>query len=516
MSVTLNREGLKTNDVICQKYNRTTAETDVIVPDINPDILKVLDVSGYIAVTEKTVRSGKVFIRGSVNMTVLYAPDGEVFSNVKALTAVQEFNHSTDAADIVGDEALSVELEAESFNYTLINGRKINLRCCIGINIKLTRQKETELAFGAESDSNICVNTKKIRICRTSFCTDSRITLCEQFEIPSDKPSVYEILKTTVVPESTEFTLFDGKAVAKGQIKICMLYTSVDDGSVRCFEHSLPFSEVLDAEGAEEDMEGEIEYSLSDIYAEIRDDSDGEARIIGIDIGIAAAIRGMDISEHTLICDAYALDRDITLTSQLLKIEQLADNTTTQLTHKSTVSMPDALPEIAQICDVSSSASVEGINVSNGETIISGSIKNNILYITRDDSIPLCSHSEVSEFTHTLPAAEIPENSFYDAKIFVEHISYTMNGPGGIDIRIILGLSLRSFVTDEISFVSDIDELNEASSEKRPGIVICFAQKGDTLWNIAKRYHITVDELKSYNNLTGDIPIVGQQIRICR
>ena len=46
MSVILKKEDIQTNDVICQKYNRTTVESDVIVPDVNPDILKVLDVSG--------------------------------------------------------------------------------------------------------------------------------------------------------------------------------------------------------------------------------------------------------------------------------------------------------------------------------------------------------------------------------------------------------------------------------------------------------------------------------------
>ena len=34
MSVILNKEKIQTGDVICQKYNRTTVECDVIVPDV--------------------------------------------------------------------------------------------------------------------------------------------------------------------------------------------------------------------------------------------------------------------------------------------------------------------------------------------------------------------------------------------------------------------------------------------------------------------------------------------------
>ena len=37
---------------------------------------------------------------------------------------------------------------------------------------------------------------------------------------------------------------------------------------------------------------------------------------------------------------------------------------------------------------------------------------------------------------------------------------------------------------------------------------------GDTLWNIAQRYKITVNELRTINNLTDDQIQIGQQLRI--
>ncbi len=516
MSVILKKEDIQTNDVICQKYNRTTVESDVIVPDVNPDILKVLDVSGYITVTEKSIRSGKIYIRGTVNMTVLYAPDGEGFSKVKGLSSSQEFNHTIDAADSDGTEVLGVEIEPESFNYTLINSRKISLRCSVGINAKLTRCSQKELASGVESDENICIDTKKIRVCNTSVNAENRIVLCEQIELSSDKPSISEILKTSVFPESTEFTLMENKAVAKGQVRLCVLYISADDGSVQSFEHTLPFSEVLDVDGAEEDMEGEIDLSLSDIYCEIRDDSDGEPRIIGVDLGLCTLIRGMKIREFDIICDAYSLSGAAALTSQPIKIEELLDNITAQVTHKSTITLPEALPEIAQICDLTSSASVEQINVSNGEITVIGNIKTTILYMTRDDSMPLCSFTDTSEFSHTLPAPGTAENQVCDAKVYIEHTSYTMNGPNSVDLRTVLGICVRSFASEEISSISEIEITDDASEPKRACITIYFVRSGDTLWNIAKRYRTTVEALKECNNLNSDRLSIGQQIRICR
>ena len=91
MTVKLNKELIQACDTVYQKNSRITVETDVNVPDINPDILKVLDVSGYAAVSEKSLSGGKICINGTVVMTVLYAPDGDVMSKVKTLSATKDF-----------------------------------------------------------------------------------------------------------------------------------------------------------------------------------------------------------------------------------------------------------------------------------------------------------------------------------------------------------------------------------------------------------------------------------------
>ncbi len=517
MSAILKKEQLHTNEVICQKYSQTSVDCDVIVPDINPDILKVLEVDGFVSIKEKSIRQGKIYVHGTAYMTMLYVPDGEVLSKVKALVTTQEFVHTIDVPSTDDDVTLCLEIEPESFNHTLINSRKVNLRCTVGINAKLTTHKSIELATDIEDASgNICTDTANIRICNAIVNSENRLNICEQLELPSGKPGIGELLKTTVCPQSLEFTLSEGEATAKGQVRICSLYSSVDDGSIQFVEYTIPFEKEFELPGAEDDMEGEIEYTLTDMYCEIRDDSDGEPRILGIDLGLCALIKGMYTNELAVIKDAYSLYGIATITSREISLEQLMDNTTAQITHKTSASLPGQLPEIYQVCNVSAQSSVDRLTSENDEITLFGHIKCNILYLSSDEAMPLCSFEEISEFTHTFHVSNADAHTLCDAKVFTEHVGYTMNGGDSLDLRIVLGLNVRSFKNENFTQITDIEVSEPEDKKPDPCIIIYFVQHGDTLWKIAKKYRTTVAALMECNNLSSDRLDIGQQLRICR
>ncbi len=517
MSAILKKELVHTNEVVCQKYSQTTINCDVIVPDINPDISKVLEVDGFISVKEKSIRQGKVYIQGTVFMTALYAPDGEVMNKVKTLSATEDFVHTIDVLSTDGDVSACVEIEPEAFNHSIINSRKVNLRCVVGINVKITKCTSFELVTDVTDSLNtMCTDTSKIRICNTLLNSENMLKIYEQLELPSGKPSMGEMLKTSVFPQSLELTLSENQAMAKGQLRVCSLYSSADDGSVQFAEYTVPFAKDFELPGAEEDMEGEIEYSLTDMYCEIRDDSDGEPRILGLDIGLCAMIKGMRVNELDVVTDAYALSGSTNIHSEQIDIEQLIDNSTAQITHKASVSLPDYLPEIFQVFNVSAVASVDRLTAEDNEITMFGHIKFNILYVSTDEALPLCSHQETSEFSHSFHIMGAEEQTLCDAKIFTEHVDYTMSGGNSLDLRVILGLNVRSFKNETLMQITDIEITEPECNTPEPCIIIYFVQPGDSLWKIAKKYHTTVSALMECNGLTSDKLDIGQQLRICR
>ena len=53
-----------------------------------------------------------------------------------------------------------------------------------------------------------------------------------------------------------------------------------------------------------------------------------------------------------------------------------------------------------------------------------------------------------------------------------------------------------------------------APDPSRSGGVIYTVKRGDSLWVIAQQYGVTVDQLRQWNNLTGDLLLVGQQLSV--
>ena len=70
----------------------------------------------------------------------------------------------------------------------------------------------------------------------------------------------------------------------------------------------------------------------------------------------------------------------------------------------------------------------------------------------------------------------------------------------------------------EIPVITDVSEkpLDMEAVERMPGIIGYIVQPGDTMWNIAKRFSTTADQIKKVNQLDNEILRKGQKLLIMR
>lgn len=550
---------------VAMKYGKTVVDDSLIVPDVKPDIKKILCVSSRAYITDTTPSQDKVHIEGTVKAAVLYLPDGDVLGNIKALNLSREFSHTMEVKGAESDSIVSAEAEIDTVDATLINSRKVNVRMCVSLGVKICKPESLEVPVGVDNETqmnppkkpdflellpfkprgeqhiqreantdnqkecDIQLKSVPIRIADKQLGTDGSIIIREQYEVPSKLPQVGEVLLTHVNVEPEEAVTSDGNIRLKGNLKINIMYEDqpVENGegdsksAIRTAEFTVPYSEQFDTPGAVDDMECEPEYTVREIYTEIRDNTDGEAKIIGIEVVLGVGISAYCIGEPMVITDAYALGGDeLKMEFSEISPEQIADTKSAEITHKTTAKRnTNTQPEIAGICCTEiMRTSVDDIKIQDNTAIVKGSIDSKIIYISTDENQPVSSIDHKTEFENRFDCDGLSGSKIAcDAKVYVNHVGYNISGSDAVDLRFIIGISLKMVKNDRVKLIKSMErcEKQDKVNDGMKNYIIYFVQSGDTLWNIAKRYHTTVDDIVNNNNIPDRDKIMpGQKIKI--
>ena len=85
-----------------------------------------------------------------------------------------------------------------------------------------------------------------------------------------------------------------------------------------------------------------------------------------------------------------------------------------------------------------------------------------------------------------------------------------------IQINIDLNISTKMFKTIELNIIEDLEE-KELEDKEEYSIIVYFVKAGDTLWNIAKKFRSTVENIKQINNIEDEDKLaINQQLFIPR
>ena len=237
---------------------KSGAEGSIIVPDVKPDILKVLQVDAETFLTEKTIDNGKLILKGQVCVNVLYVPETEV-ERVQCIKGCFEFCETVKRAEFEQGMEVVAFCDTSKVGYKLINSRKIGIESQVVINVSVNTTER--VCFVSELE-DLC-EIKTDNICIKESCENKEITfkIDETVDLPCADAT--EILKSNIIIFEKDYRSITGKVILKGKICTSLLYVT----ERCCYEHfdfEIPFTEVVDYEGIEEDCECDVTYEILD------------------------------------------------------------------------------------------------------------------------------------------------------------------------------------------------------------------------------------------------------------
>ena len=141
MEVEVSRDNLCINKLVCEKKELVFVEEDMIVPDSKPDILNTINLNGNVCIYKKEVMEDKVKIDGDINTYIMYLPDSKE-DNLRGLTANLSFSQAIAVPGCREGMRAITCVTIKDMECKVLNGRKINIKVGLEVNIKLYSSNE--------------------------------------------------------------------------------------------------------------------------------------------------------------------------------------------------------------------------------------------------------------------------------------------------------------------------------------------------------------------------------------
>ncbi|WP_024832715.1 DUF3794 and LysM peptidoglycan-binding domain-containing protein [Ruminiclostridium josui] len=519
MSLELIKKAFKVNNLLGEDTIDNVIENDIIVPDVKPDIAKILLLDGDIFITGCDTGTDRAVVSGCLLVKILYISADEKRS-VKSITTNIPFSYTTDIPGARSGVKSRAKGRIEHIDYTLLNERKVNIKAIISVNCKVFDETEREIASGITGIDDVQVLKDDIDINTYLGSNKVNFIIKEDLELPSTKPTIAEILRNDLNISGKDFKISDGNVVVKGDINISTLYIADDETrSMQYMENQLSFTQFIELEGVSEDTDVNVDFDLIDYKVEPSEDSDGENRNLKAEATINIYVTGLCKNSFEVLTDAYSPKTRIILEKQQFSIDETVSDNRSQLIVKDTLNFEDFNPEVREIFNVLSRCNVSDTQIEDGKLTLEGSVLNNVIYLSNDEEQPVFCHSKEIPFKHVVEIKGLRSDMKVDTSIELEHCNYSMLSTDQIEVRCAIGVNARVETTKFIPVINKATEgvIDEKKILSMPSVIIYIVQPGDSLWKIAKKYSTTVDNLLKVNNLNEkDNLMPGQQLLILK
>ncbi len=488
-----------------EAFSQITLDEDFNVPDSCPDVGRLIQYSGRVQIDEVKVSESRVFIAGTLCFKALFAVDQDP-GKMDHLEGSVPLEESINLKGISTGDKICLKWDVEDLSIQLIHSRKINIRALLSFIAVQEQEKELPLTIDLRSEG---VSQKKQPISVLGLHLHNRdtIRIRDTFTLSSNKPDINEIVWDSLDIRGIDIRTEEGKTVVKGEVFAFILYEdNSESDTLQWLEYSLPFQKELPCDGCTQDMIPELDMILLSTSMNVKPDSDGEERLIQVDILMESDLKVYKEECMEILQDVYHPSYEMLPVYESVNVEQLLIKNYAKCRIQDKVMIEDGAGRILQICHSDGTVRIEESHAVEKGIQVEGYVQVNILYITGIDDMPFYSAETAVPFSMMIEAPGMDENCKWYLHSDLEQLSTTMSDGSEIEIKALINLNalvLRKQRLDNIDSIT-MQDLDVEKLKKMPGIVGYVVQSGDTLWDIAKRFYTSVEVIKSVNHLSNE------------
>ncbi|MDI6604745.1 MAG: DUF3794 domain-containing protein [Thermoanaerobacteraceae bacterium] len=492
--------------LIGKEDSQALVENDIIVPEDEPDVLNVIAVNALTIINDIEADEEKIHIDGELRLNILYTPDKE--GTLIKIDKSIDFSHFFEVEGCDSKCRALVVARVEHVDYSVINSRKINIKAILSISSSVFSKEMKDIVVNIEDIEDMEYLKKTIKYLNTIGQNDVETFLKEQIKIPDGAPEIDRIIKIDTIIKSDEYRITDNRVMIQGNIHAVVLYTTKNKGEFEKLECDLNYDSFIEIPGALSYMNAKTYEAIIEKNVEVLEDDNGENRILNIELVVKTNAVVTEIEEREIPVDVYSITRNIEPEREIITTINRSVGTTSQVILKEAIELKN---NARKIIDRIAYPVISNYTMSDKKVLIEGVIDYNAMYLN-DEGYINSSKGEFpfKTFVDVQNDVGVP---FLDLKI--SHVSYEIIAMKEVELKFIMDVYVDIFYEESFDVLTDIKEVEEARYEKnKHSITIYMVQKNDNLWDIAKKYRTSKDEILNINEITDEKLIAGTKLII--
>ena len=481
---------------------QVTFDEDYNLPDYKPDFSSLIISQGSVRTEEVKVTKGHVSVKGTLKFEILYRAE-QARLGVSSLEGTIGFQETLAADEAQEFDSARVSCQLEDLSVNMTNSRKLGIRALLDLSAEVSEFVTEEFPAGMENEQDTQIRKRNVNCLQLKGEGKDQCRIHEEIELPANKPNIQELLWKQVQLQGVQTRCLDGKIQLKGEMALFLLYIGEPETRLEWYESRIPIVCELEAAQASPESICYIRSEVQDWNVQGQEDLEGEQRVIAADGLLKVDYRLYEEEEKEMLEDLYALDRMLIPKKESVRLEHLLMKNESRCKVSDNLALEEGQKEILQICSCFGQVQTDHTRIAEDGIIAEGAVHVQILYLTKEDDAPLDALEGMLPFSYKIEVPDMNKEYRYEMDTRLELLSVMMKSSSMLELQAVADFNVIVFVPEHLDKICSVteEELDWEALQEQPGMIGLRTKQGDTLWDIAKAYHTTVDEIRKTNQI---------------
>lgn len=397
----------------------------------------------------------------------------------------------------LGMQEMDILIKEKYVNCRALSPRRIEVRGAVAVSAKAMVCANREIAV-AQSKNGLHIRPKTVRFSYPIGTVEKVLSLHESLDFPETMPPAEMLLGGECRAVVKECKLLAGKGIVKGNIYVHQLYAvDTENGECRCLDYVLPFSQIMDIDGANEEMSYRVNVQILSDIERCMTGARGENTMLDVALKLSIQLQVFNSDQTKVLLDAFHTNYPITATKTESRF----------VTHLGcrfeNAVLPMKVPlhpqKLSQILDVWVEQQECHTRCAQGMANIRGCLCVCVLAKDEEGQVVYIEHPE--DFCMEFPCT----GNRIEAMVTTTELHYRV-----VEDQLELQIAVSVLLDEEN--VEDIPILQQITGHKdqlyppqKVGLIAYYAQSGEDLWDIAAHCRTAPECIGAENGLTEDI-----------